>query len=327
MSDQQLLERINAACKQGIENYRIGESKSVIVGSLEEIEELLAEPVEAPAPVQPTTVVHVPIEQEIATHWFGDDSDQGRCVNAIREYLEVLREQSQAAQPVASLCRCPEGTCLIHRNSSPDNCGFKHPKQPVASPTPDIDVGDLCEKLRKELHIPCRCEPGDAEDEVIFCHECLFMRSNIEAAIREALAASLRDVQETTLTFARFSALNRQRCESPNGFHHQLSSWSTSDWFTAVMGELGEAANVAKKLNRYRDRVPGNKVSKEELRSQLRKELGDVFVYLDLLAQSLGESIADAAVEVFNAKSDEIGCSIKIEALTSLSTESEKEQQ
>ena len=51
-----------------------------------------------PQSVQPTTVVHVPTEQEIAAHWFGDDSDQGRCVNAIREYVEVLREQSQ---PVA----------------------------------------------------------------------------------------------------------------------------------------------------------------------------------------------------------------------------------
>lgn len=109
------------------------------------------------------------------------------------------------------------------------------------------------------------------------------------------------------LTFEKFSAENRARCQSPQGFNHFLSSWSTSDWFLALQGELGEAANVAKKLNRSRDGVPGNKVSDEELRAMLRKELGDVFVYLDLLAQSLGFNIADAAVEVFNAKSKEIG--------------------
>lgn len=109
------------------------------------------------------------------------------------------------------------------------------------------------------------------------------------------------------MTFGQFSEANRARCESPQGFKHPLNGWSTSDWITATMGELGEAANVVKKLNRYRDGVPGNKVSEAELRDQLRKELGDVFVYLDLMAQSLGFSIADAAAEVFNAKSIEIG--------------------
>jgi NTP pyrophosphatase (non-canonical NTP hydrolase) len=115
------------------------------------------------------------------------------------------------------------------------------------------------------------------------------------------------------MTFGQFSEANRARCESPQGFKHPLNGWSTSDWITATMGELGEAANVVKKLNRYRDGVPGNKVSEaEELRDQLRKELGDVFVYLDLMAQSLGFSIADAAAEVFNAKSAEIGYPVKL---------------
>ena len=44
-----------------------------------------------------------------------------------------------------------------------------------------------------------------------------------------------------------------------------------------------------------------------QLRAKLRKELGDTFVYLDLTAQALGFFIADAGVEVFNAKSEEIG--------------------
>lgn len=114
------------------------------------------------------------------------------------------------------------------------------------------------------------------------------------------------------LTFAHFSAVNRQRCESPNGFNHQLDSWSTSDWFLAAVGELGEAANIAKKLNRCRDGIPGNREPEDVLRDKLRRELGDVYVYLDLLAQSLGIDIGAAAVEVFNAKSKEIGCPIVI---------------
>lgn len=109
------------------------------------------------------------------------------------------------------------------------------------------------------------------------------------------------------LTFAMFSATNRERCEAKSGFNHPLHGWSMSDWFTALIGEVGEAANVAKKLNRTRDRIPGNKDGDEALRAKLRKELGDVYVYLDLLAQSLGFCIGDAAVEVFDAKSEEIG--------------------
>ena len=114
------------------------------------------------------------------------------------------------------------------------------------------------------------------------------------------------------MTFGEFSEANRARCESPQGFNHPLHGWSTSDWMTALVGEVGEAANVIKKLNRYRDGVPGNKLPESELREQLRKELGDVFVYLDLTAQSLGFSLADAAVEVFNAKSAEIGYPVKL---------------
>lgn len=114
------------------------------------------------------------------------------------------------------------------------------------------------------------------------------------------------------LKFDEFSAINRRRCESPSGFNHALDSWSTSDWFLAALGELGEAANVAKKLNRYRDGIPGNKETADALRDKLRQELGDTLVYLDLLAQSLGVNIGAAAVEVFNAKSAEIGCPIRM---------------
>jgi hypothetical protein len=57
------------------------------------------------------------------------------------------------------------------------------------------------------------------------------------------------------MTFGEFSEANRARCESPQGFNHPLAGWSTSDWMTAMVGEVGEAANVVKKLNRVRDCV------------------------------------------------------------------------
>ncbi len=75
--------------------------------------------------------------------------------------------------------------------------------------------------------------------------------------------ADRHEKKPSPLTFARFAAVNRHRSESPKGFNSPLGAWSLSDWMTATLGELGEAANVVKKLNRHRDGMPGNKLSKK----------------------------------------------------------------
>lgn len=103
-----------------------------------------------------------------------------------------------------------------------------------------------------------------------------------------------------------------ERCESPNGFNHKLTDWSLSDWMTALMGELGEAANVAKKLNRVRDGIPGNKETEAELQDKLARELADTFIYLDLTFQRIGRRLGDVVAEVFNAKSRQIGSDIVV---------------
>lgn len=104
-----------------------------------------------------------------------------------------------------------------------------------------------------------------------------------------------------------FSRFNRQRCEAPKGFNHPVNGWSMSDWITATLGELGEAANIVKKLNRVRDGIPGNDETEEELRTALADEIADTFIYLDLLAQSLGINLEDAVVKKFNRTSKKIG--------------------
>lgn len=109
--------------------------------------------------------------------------------------------------------------------------------------------------------------------------------------------------------FGDFSVLNRRRCESEKGFNHKLDGWSLSDWMTATMGELGEAANVAKKLNRVRDGIPGNSEMPDELRKALADEIADTFIYLDLLAQSQGFSLEEIVSDKFQRTSDKIGYS------------------
>ena len=168
-------------------------------------------------------------------------------------------------------------------------------------PAPSEEVRKLAEKV--EAEIDHWCDTGAASLEALM---------NV---LTQLLSSALGAKRERVLTFEEFSRINRQRCEAPDGFNHKLESWSTSDWFLALLGELGEAANIAKKLNRVRDGIPGNKLSEEELRAKLRQEVGDTFVYLDLLCQACGISLCEAAVEVFNAKSAELGCPITIRAL------------
>jgi len=104
-----------------------------------------------------------------------------------------------------------------------------------------------------------------------------------------------------------FSQRNRARCESPSGFNHKLDSWSLSDWMTATAGELGEAANVVKKLNRVRDGIPGNAETPEQLRQMLADEIADVAIYLDLMAQAAGFDLETIRAAKFARTSRKIG--------------------
>ncbi len=109
------------------------------------------------------------------------------------------------------------------------------------------------------------------------------------------------------MNLQEFSRLNLERCTSPDGFNHPLSAWSLSDWMVATMGELGEAANVLKKLNRARDGIPGNSETVEQLEQMFADELADAFTYMDLLAQAAGVDLPDAIVAKFNRVSAKIG--------------------
>lgn len=105
------------------------------------------------------------------------------------------------------------------------------------------------------------------------------------------------------LTFDAFRQANVTRCVKwhPLG----IGSWSASDWMTAIVGELGEAASLLKMRNRERDNLPGNKFSPTD--KQIADELADVLTYLDLLAAMLGIDLGKAAVSKFNEISERVG--------------------
>jgi NTP pyrophosphatase (non-canonical NTP hydrolase) len=93
------------------------------------------------------------------------------------------------------------------------------------------------------------------------------------------------------MTFSRFAQANRSRCERwyPEG----IESWDLNKWMVAITGELGEAANKLKKLNRLEDKLVGNKGTVSEdpfaLIQDIAEEIADVVIYADLFIQCAAE--------------------------------------
>lgn len=83
------------------------------------------------------------------------------------------------------------------------------------------------------------------------------------------------------------------------------SDWGLAQWCNAVTGELGEAANIIKKVER-------GDYSLDEARESLAKELADVVTYLDLLAFRAGVDLGEATVQKFNEVSTRVGSTVFI---------------
>lgn len=86
------------------------------------------------------------------------------------------------------------------------------------------------------------------------------------------------------------------------------SDWKLSAWSNAVLGELGEAANVIKKIER-------GDFSLEDAREELAKEFADVLIYLDLLAFRAGIDLGQATIKKFNETSVKVGSTIRLHSL------------
>jgi NTP pyrophosphatase (non-canonical NTP hydrolase) len=85
------------------------------------------------------------------------------------------------------------------------------------------------------------------------------------------------------------------------------SDWKLSAWCNAVTGELGEAANLIKKIER-------GDMTLDEARADLAKELADVVTYLDILAFRAGVDLGAATMDKFNEVSERVGSTVRLAA-------------
>lgn len=135
---------------------------------------------------------------------------------------------------------------------------------------------------------------------------------NSEEDVKKFLDAELK---LTPLTFQALRMANLQRLPV---FKNKLgepahtcadgSDWKLSAWSNATLGELGELANIIKKLER------GDLADKkgQEIIDLLAGELADVAIYLDILAYRCGVNLGDAVRAKFNEVSVRVGCEVKL---------------
>lgn len=77
---------------------------------------------------------------------------------------------------------------------------------------------------------------------------------------------------------------------------------------TELAGEVGEACNVVKKLERERLGIAGSRDTIEHL----AEELADILICADLLAMDTGIDLQDAVAVKFNATSEKVGLRTKM---------------
>lgn len=85
------------------------------------------------------------------------------------------------------------------------------------------------------------------------------------------------------------------------------SDWCLAQWSNAVLGELGEAANIIKKVER-------GDFTLEEARERLADEFADVVTYLDILAYRAGVDLGQATMKKFNDVSQRVGSRVWVDA-------------
>lgn len=112
------------------------------------------------------------------------------------------------------------------------------------------------------------------------------------------------------LTFDDLRAANIARQEHWGG----SDNWTLADWSNALAGEVGEACNVVKKIRRPQLGTVGNSSDAATYYEQLETEIGDVLIYLDLLAKAAGMELSTCVMRAFNEKSEKLGMPVRLAA-------------
>lgn len=108
------------------------------------------------------------------------------------------------------------------------------------------------------------------------------------------------------LTFATFQTANRVRQTSfTNRRGETFAPYSGLELAGAAAGEMGELANLVKKVRRGDQTI-------DDARIEIGKEIADTMTYLTLIANYHGIDLEAAVVQKFNEVSDRVGSTVKL---------------
>jgi|SRR5882672_7500925 len=103
------------------------------------------------------------------------------------------------------------------------------------------------------------------------------------------------------LTIKKLCELSNQRDRE---CFPECSDWTLADWMTALAGEVGEAANIIKKIKRD-GWTP-------KLQVALGKEIADIQLYLPLLARAAHIDLEQETINKFEETSIRFGSNLRL---------------
>jgi len=106
------------------------------------------------------------------------------------------------------------------------------------------------------------------------------------------------------LSFRTLREANAQRVKASK-FRQCEEHRTLAHWMQATVGELGELANLLKKVDR-------GDFTLDEKRADIAKEFADVQTYLDIMAMKAGIDLGRATLDKFNEVSERVGSRIYI---------------
>lgn len=106
------------------------------------------------------------------------------------------------------------------------------------------------------------------------------------------------------LTFNTLRSANVKRLTTDK-YSECESSWTLAHWLQATVGEIGELANLLKKIDR-------GDFTLEDVKGEVEKELADIQTYLDILAFKAGVDLGRVTIAKFNEISTRVGSDVYI---------------
>jgi len=196
--------------------------------------------------------------------------------------LNPSYEEMMASEYLIEACT-PKQALLIHRAFNPKvNCGMA------------LDIGTL--DLYRVLYSTSFLDDDSYSD---------FFVRKLKPEIKPKL---MNNLSFKTLTEANNKRLPLFKNSKGLPAHSKPdgSDWSHAEWLQAVIGELGEYANIMKKVQR-------GDLTMEKAKPSIEKELADVMTYFAILAQQLNIDLGQAVEDKFNEVSDRIKANVYIQ--------------